>query len=83
MLFRSYVDLANNDVLMELSGFEVEADDPLDTVELVVELTELPMPHEGVYAFEVHAGDEMIGALRIFVSHRDEEGEPPMRFKTP
>jgi len=38
---------------------------------LAVEVPPFPMPHEGVYAFELHAGGEMIGARRIRVARRE------------
>lgn len=65
-----YVDLASGDILLELKDLQVRSNDPLATVEMVVEVPRFPMPHEGVFAFEVLAGEEMLGFLRIFVSNR-------------
>lgn len=65
-----YVDLATNDVLMEIPNLSVTEKDPLQTVEIVVEIPHFPMPHPGAYAFEAHAEGELLGFLRIFVSKR-------------
>jgi hypothetical protein len=70
-----YTDLSTSEVLLEIRDLPMEApNDPLATVEMVVELPRFPMPHEGVFAFEVCVSDEQIGALRIQVSHSAEEG---------
>jgi len=70
-----YTDLSTSEVLLEIRDLPMEApNDPLATVEMVVELPRFPMPHEGVFAFEVCVNDEQIGALRIQVSHSAEEG---------
>ena len=69
-----YTDLSNSEVLLEIRDLPMEApNDPLATVEMVVELPRFPMPHEGIFAFEVYAHDEQIGALRIQVSHSADE----------
>ena len=65
-----YTDLSNSEVLLEIRDLPMEApNDPLATVEMVVELPRFPMPHEGIFAFEVYAHEEQIGTLRIQVSH--------------
>lgn len=71
-----YVDLSNNETLFELKHLEVQSADPLETVEMVVEVPSLPMPHEGAFAFEVHAAGEIIGAMRVFVSRAEAMGGP-------
>ena len=63
-----YVDLKSNEVLLRNEPFTVKADDPLNSTEMVVAVPPLPMPHEGVYAFELYAAEEMLGALRITVA---------------
>lgn len=68
-----FVDLAGNDTLVELRGLAVECDDPLETVELVVEIPRLPIPHAGVYALEAHAQGEMMGMLRLHASQRPQD----------
>ncbi len=40
--------------------------------EMVVEVPPLPMPHEGVYALELYAAEERLGALRIPVGRLKE-----------
>lgn len=63
-----YVDLRTNEVLMESPGVSVSSDDPLKSVEIVAEVPPFPMPHEGTFAFELHAGGTLLGSLRILVS---------------
>ncbi len=60
-----YVDLSNNQVLMRTKLGDVRAGDPLESIEMVVEVPPFPMPHAGPYALEVHAAGEMLGALRV------------------
>jgi hypothetical protein len=81
-----YTDLSNSETLLEIRDLPMEApNDPLATVEMVVELPRFPMPHEGIFAFEVYAHEEQIGSLRIQVSlskdevladESDDEDEP-------
>ncbi len=59
-----YVDLSNNGVLLT-AKFPVQSNDPLKTVEAVVPVPPLPVPHPGVYALELLHEDEPLGALRI------------------
>lgn len=69
-----YTDLSTSETLLEIRDLPMEApNDPLATVEMVVELPRFPMPHEGTFAFEVYAYDEQVGTLRIQVSHSAEE----------
>lgn len=70
-----YVDLQSNEMLIGLQGVRVHANSPLDSVELVIEVPPFPIPHEGVYAFEAHADDVLIGALRITVMLHKEPAE--------
>lgn len=68
-----YVDAEAHQVLMEAIPVGVQATSALDSVELVSAVPPLPMPHEGVYRFEVYAADELIGSLRITASRREAE----------
>ncbi len=34
-----------------------------------------PVPHEGVFALEVHAGEELIGMLRVLAAQEEDENE--------
>jgi hypothetical protein len=75
-----YVDLSSNEVLLEHGPTKLVCDDPLVSVDFSVEVPPLPVPHEGVFGWEVHAGDEMIGMLRITAvlaeqADEDEEGD--------
>lgn len=70
-----YVDLQSGETMLEIKQLKIEASDPLDTVEMVVELPRLPMPHAGVFAFEAYANDALLGCLRVIVSRADEGEE--------
>ena len=70
-----YVDLSTNELLMETKAITVTSRDPLASPELMVEVPPFPMPHEGVYAFEVHVGGEMLGSVRVQVSKRESGGQ--------
>lgn len=70
-----YVDLRTNHVLMEMQELSVSSDDPLKSVEIVADVPSFPMPHDGAFAFEVHAGGEMIGSLRVSVTKIAEGNE--------
>jgi hypothetical protein len=60
-----YVDLDSNEVLMESGPTIIEQTDPIASVDFTVSVPPLPVPHEGVFALELHANDELIGMLRI------------------
>ena len=64
----SLVDLKDGSKLMEIGDLEMESSDPLDTVEMVVELPSLPLPHPGVFSVEVSRGNEVLGSIRLIVS---------------
>lgn len=70
-----YVDLATNSVLLEGAPACITSEDRLATQELVIEVPTFPMPHAGVYAFEVYAGDNLLGSLRIMVKQAHEAGQ--------
>lgn len=69
-----YVDLEDNSILfraeLKLSG--ASSFDPLKTVELAVNLPELPMPHGGHFALELLFEGELLGSHRIEVIEREE-----------
>ncbi len=62
-----YVDLTDNVVMMRVA-LSVKANSPLDTIELMVPLPVLPMPHGGTYALELLSNDEPLGAHRVTVA---------------
>lgn len=68
-----YVDLKTNEVLLESPTVNVVSEDRLASTEMIVEVPQFPMPREGFYAFEVYAGKDMLGSLRIQVSLRSKE----------
>jgi hypothetical protein len=59
-----YVDLQDNNALFQGEA-SVNANSPLETVEIVLPLPMLPTPHPGTYALELLSDDEPIGAIRI------------------
>lgn len=67
------LDLSSDHVVLRIEGLEVEANDPLETVEMVVEIPQIPLPHAGVYAFEAKVDDAVIGSLRIAAADKVEE----------
>jgi hypothetical protein len=74
-LILRYVDLATNEVLMECGPITISSDDPLASIDFAVQVPPIPMPHEGVFAFELHAFNELLGCLRITVLPEDDEDE--------
>lgn len=62
-----YTDLKSNEVLLRTEGLTLQSDNPLMSHELAVEVPPFPMPHPGVYVFEVYVGEEAIGSLRLTV----------------
>ena len=73
-----YRDLKTNELLLRSPDIEVQCENPLATVQIVAEVPPFPMPHEGFYAFDLHAGDELLGSLRIEVGKREvkSDGQP-------
>ncbi len=69
-----YVDLKDHKVLLHLEGLKLKHDNPLGNVELVLPIPRFPIPHEGVYAFEVYCADELLGSHRIEVVKAQKAG---------
>lgn len=59
-----YVDLSDGRVLLG-AKFRVQSDNPLNTVESLVPMPPLPVPHPGVYALELLYENEPLGSLRV------------------
>jgi hypothetical protein len=70
-----FVDLKTNDTLLEMQGLHADAGNPLETVEMVVQIPPLPIPHAGAYAFEVLCDEELVGSLRLLVDAHPAESE--------
>lgn len=68
-----YVDLETNQVLLENRPVEVKSENRLASTEVIVQVPPFPMPHAGFYAFELYAGNDLLGALRLEVSKIEEE----------
>ncbi len=69
-----YVRLAD-DKLMFQTEFEVDCPSPLETVEIVLPLPNLPADDPGVYALELLWSQEPLGSHRISVAEAKEESE--------
>ncbi len=67
------MDLEKSEVLLENGPIEIESDDPLASIDFAIPVPPLPIPHEGVYALELHSCDEIIGILRITANRHPEE----------
>jgi len=63
-----YVDLSNNEVLLESPSVETKGDDPFQPREVIMYVPPLPMPHEGRYSMDVYCGDEMLGSYQVYVA---------------
>lgn len=72
-----WVDLADGSVLLSSPTLDVVADDPLTSAELLIEVPPFPLPHAGVYAFELFGNDERLGGMRIKVDQGETEQMPP------
>ncbi|MBN2581409.1 MAG: hypothetical protein JXB10_20680 [Pirellulales bacterium] len=59
------VDLEDNSVLLKMSNFQVRCDDPLKSLEVVVVIPPLRLPHPGHYVLELLTNDELLGSLRL------------------
>ena len=65
-LMLRYVDLADNSQLFE-GEIRVTAQSPLDSVEAILPLPRLPVPHPGIFALEILYENELVGMRRIIV----------------
>jgi uncharacterized protein DUF6941 len=68
-----YVDLDSDEVLMEHGPKKLISDDHLASLDFSTPMPPLPVPHEGVFALEVHVNDELIGMVRITVRQAADE----------
>jgi len=59
-----YVSLKTQEVLFRVE-FSVTCNDPLPSIEIILPLPMLPIPHPGVYALELIWNDELVGSCRI------------------
>jgi hypothetical protein len=64
MMKLCFVDLTTLEVLRE-RPVRVDATDPLEVTDLVVRVNEMPVPHDGVYAWELYCDGEMLGSSRL------------------
>jgi hypothetical protein len=61
-----FVDLADYGLLSQYTELVVPQDDRLATAVVALRLTRgLPVRHPGVYALELHCGNEMLGSIRV------------------
>ena len=68
-----YVDLRTNMTLIT-RPVRVEGT-PLDTIDFTVRVNEMPVPHAGVYVWELLCGEDVLGSVRVeaFVNGIGEE----------
>jgi hypothetical protein len=59
-----YVDLSDNAVLLQRQ-WELERTDPVALLDVAIRLRKIPIPHSGVYAWELYCDDDQIGSARI------------------
>jgi hypothetical protein len=68
-----FVDLVDHSVLLQ-GDIEVQSSSPIDTIEMIIPLPVLPIPHPGVFALELFYGSgqelESMGSHRIMVIER-------------
>jgi len=76
-----HLDLADNRVLHRSGMIGFDADDPLQTYELVVEVPPLPLPHEGAYALEAWCNREVAGSIRLGVVRKPKPPAGPEQGK--
>ena len=78
-LTMKWVDLADASVLLNSPTIEVDTQDPLANAEFAVEIPPFPLPHAGVFAFELYADANRIGSIRVKVdqaaAEKDDVGE--------
>ena len=65
-----YVDLSDSRVLLQ-TGLEISCKNPLETIEVVLQMPALPTPHKGVYALELLCENAPIGSVRIVVDEAE------------
>lgn len=64
-LLLRYVDLKDNRLLMRSPVFRVKSEDPLQNVDLAIQIPNLPLLHPGVCALELCWNEQLIGSIRI------------------
>ncbi len=70
-----YVDWSNNEVLLEWGPIDVTSSNPIHSVDFSILVPPLPIPHEGTYALELFAENELIGMARVGVHLLEEEDD--------
>lgn len=68
-----FVDMADLRVLMESPPVEIQSNDPNAKLEVAFPIPPFPMEHEGIFSFELHADDELIGSLRVKINKLQEQ----------
>ena len=69
-----YIDLEDNQLLLE-TAFQLRCDDPLQTVEVAIQMPPLPTKKAGIHALELLCNDDPIGSLRITVEELKESND--------
>jgi hypothetical protein len=72
-----YVDLRDHRVLVQYTRLIAQHHDRLATAVTALRLCAgIPVPHPGVYAFELHTGNELLGSIRVEAVVLNEDGQP-------
>jgi len=61
-----YVDLEEDRPLLQCE-FQIDSNDPLQTIEIILPLPPLPTGKAGIHSLELICNDEPIGSLRVHV----------------
>lgn len=60
-----FVNLKDNRTLMESAEVPIQSQDPLTPVDIALTVPPLPLPEEGIYAFECYADGALIANIRL------------------
>lgn len=62
-----FVDAATHEVLLDTRAMEIFGNDPHLPIEFAVEIPPLPLPHAGMYWFQLKTNGIMVGSIQVFV----------------
>ena len=71
-----FVDPANGDVLLSTRSFEIACDDPATPVDFALEIPPMPLPHAGIFYFQLAANGIPIGRAPVVVRDAGQRGNP-------
>jgi len=68
-----FVDWSTYETLMEYGPITINSSDPLASIDFTIPLPSIPLPHSGSYGFELYAGNELLGMVRLRAEQIEEE----------